>query len=98
MSVGADLAVAVKVVEQNVVPRDLVVVRSDEFAVNSQVRIAVAGRSARGIAKITQYLVVGPVFLNDIEDVFDWAGLADTIRDGRVAFDGGLMKLVGRVG
>ncbi len=97
MAVHADFAIAVKIVEEDVVASELVVVRTHSVAINGEARIAVAGGFAGGVFEIAEDLVVGAIFFDDVKNVFDRAARADVVRYDAVAFDGGGAKVVGRV-
>ena len=86
MAVGAHVAIHVKVVEQDELARQRVLIGRDLLAEKHQVGRAIA------FFHVPQHLVVGPVLLDDIDHVAD--------RGARVAFGGKildqLMRLRGR--
>ena len=98
VAVHADFAIAIQIVEQDVFAGELVVVGGHRLAVNGELRIAVAGGLAAGIPEVAQHLVVGAVFLDDVEDILDGAGVADFGGDHRIAGQRSALELVGRVG
>ena len=63
VSIAGNFAAVVEVVEDAELPRQLVLVGRDVFAVHHQRRIAV------GLADVAEELVVGAVFLDDVDDV-----------------------------
>src|SRR6266511_693070 len=73
----ADFGVYVEVVEHDELTRQGMGVRRDLLAEDCEVRIAVAP------LEIAEHLVVGSVFPDHIEDVFDWRWLADFARNRR---------------
>ena len=76
MAVGAEDAGAIRIVEQHKIPDQLMLVGRDLLAKCAERRRAVALR------EIAQNLIVGAVFLDDIHDVLEDAGLADTLGNG----------------
>src|SRR5207244_3097052 len=71
VAVGADFALDVKVVQQDELPRQLVVVGGDIFAEQTKTRVAIALR------QVAKNLVVGAVFLDDVNAVFDRAPVSN---------------------
>ena len=71
VSVGADLAVDVEVVEQHELAGQGVVVGRDGLGEEAKVRVAVA------FGHVAEDLVVGAVFLDDVDDILDRRGIAD---------------------
>ena len=71
MAVGADLALDVKVVQEHELAGQGVVVGRDGLGEQADVRIAVA------FFHVAEDLVVGAVFLDDVDDVLDRRRLAD---------------------
>ena len=69
MSVGAHLALDIKIVEHHKLARELVVVGRDFFAEQTQARIAVALRH------VAKDLVIGAVLLDDVNAMLDRAGI-----------------------
>ena len=65
MAVGAHIAVHIEIIEQHELARDLVFVGRDLFPEQHEGGIAVA------FLHIPEHLVVGAVFLNDVDDVLD---------------------------
>ncbi len=65
VAVGADVGVDVKIVEEDKLARQLVMIRSGVFVEQIQGRIAIA------LADLSQHLIVGAVFLDDVNDVLD---------------------------
>ena len=84
MAVSAHLAVAVEVVEQDVIAGELMVIRRNCFPIHRQVRISISRRLAVCIPEITHHLIVSAVFLDDIKHIFDWACVSDFGGDYRV--------------
>ena len=78
VAVGADLALDVEVVQQHELAGQGVVVGRDRLGKQAEVRIAVA------FLHVAEDLVVGAVFLDDVDDVLDRRRLADLGGD-RVA-------------
>src|SRR5438874_13711104 len=76
VSVHADLAVAIEVVQQDVLAGELMVIGRDAVTVDGEIGITIARWFAGGITKIAEDLVVGAVFFDDIKDIFDGAGIA----------------------
>lgn len=83
VTVGADFTLDVEVIEQDEVAGELVMVGSDAFGEETELRIAVALR------EVAEDLVVGAVFLDDIEAVFDRTDSPDAGRNGIVGAGGG---------
>ena len=77
MAVVADLGVDVEVVEQDELAGERVGVGRDLLAEEAEARIAVAFRH------VAEDLIVGAVFLDDVEDVPDRRCAADRARDRR---------------
>ena len=71
--VAGDLAAVVEVVENAELPRQLVLVGRDVFAIHHQRRIAV------GLADVAEELIVGAVLLDDVDDVVN--GIAAVLED-----------------
>src|ERR1035438_1569243 len=80
---GPVLAVGVEIIEQDEFARQFVEVGGGVFPEEDQRRVAVA------LSHVAQHLVVGAVFLNDVDDVFDVGERAGLIQ---------LLVAVGRVG
>jgi hypothetical protein len=76
VAVGTENAGAVKVVEQGKLARKAVMVGRDVLAENAQLRVAVA------LLHVAEHLIIGPVLLDDIDDVLEHARLAMTQRNG----------------
>ena len=76
VAVGAQNAAAVGVVEKSELADELVLVGGDLLAEDAQGGIAVP----RG--DVAQDLVVGPVLLDDVDDVLENARLSDPLGDG----------------
>ena len=83
VAVGADFAFDIEVIEQDEVAGEFVMIRRDAFGEETEFGIAVALR------QVAEDLVVGAVFLDDIEAVFDRAGGTDAGGDGIVGAGGG---------
>ena len=75
VAVGAYLAVNIEIVQEHELPGQRVVIRGNALGKNAQPRLAVALRN------IAENLVVGAVFLDDVDAVFDRARLAKLARD-----------------
>ena len=69
MAVGADFGVHVEIVQQDELAGELVQVGRDALGEEAQLRVAVALR------QVAEDLVVGAVFLDDVDAVFDRARL-----------------------
>ena len=76
MAVGAQNAAAIGVVQQRKIADELVFIRRDAFAKDAQIGVAVAVRH------VAEHLVVGAVFLDDVNDMLKDAGFADAFRHG----------------
>src|SRR5207302_4616709 len=70
MAVGADLAIDIKVVQENKFARELVMVGSDAFGKKAQRRIAVA------FGHIPENLVVRPILFYDVNAILKRTWLA----------------------
>ena len=70
MAVRAENAGAIGVIEQHELAHHLVLVRRDALAEDAERGVAVA------FLDVTEDLVVGAVFLDDVEDVFEDRRLA----------------------
>lgn len=77
MPVGADLGVGVRVVEDTEAPRDGMEIRRHARVEECERRIAV------GTGEIAEDLIVRPVFLDDVDDVFERAARAHDAPLGR---------------
>ena len=71
VAVGADLTLDVKVVEEHELSGQSVVVRRDGLGEQADVGFAVA------FFHVAEYLVVGAVFLDDVDDILDRRRVAD---------------------
>ena len=67
MAVGGDLAAAVEIVQEDVLFGERVMIRSHFPAEKNEAGIAIAFRNS------SEYLVVGAVFLDDVDAVFNQA-------------------------
>ena len=85
MTVDADLAVAEKVIEQDKLTSQTMLVRCDRLSIDRQFRFPVADRLAGCIFHIAKDLIVSAVFLDDEDHIFDRARLADSRRYHAVA-------------
>ncbi len=65
MTVGADVAVDVEIVEQHELARQLVMIGRCGFVEQAQGRVAVA------FADFAEYLIVSPVLFHDVNDVLN---------------------------
>ena len=65
MAIDADFAIAVEVIEDDILLGQGVLIRRDLFAEDGQLRIAV------GVWQVAELLIVGPVLLDDVDDVLD---------------------------
>ena len=97
VTVHAHLAIAVQVVEQDVVTRDGVLVRRDVLAINRDLGIAIADGLAVRILHVAQHLVIGAVLFDDVEHMLDRAGIAHLRGDHAVVFHDGLAQGLRRV-
>src|SRR5665213_810834 len=70
VAVDADLPIAIKVVENDILLRQRVLVRGDLLAKENQLGIAI------GVRNVAKLLIVGSVLLDDVDDVLDLAGLS----------------------
>jgi hypothetical protein len=70
VTVGADGGFRVKIVEQDEVTGQLMLVRRHFFREQTEVRVAVA------FLHVAQDLIVRAVLLDDVEDIFDGARVA----------------------
>ena len=73
------------------------VVRRDFFAIHGELGLAIADRSALSVLHVAEHLVIGAVFLDDVEHVLDRARVADLGRDGAVARNRGGVELGGMI-
>src|SRR4051794_19812631 len=71
MAVGAQNPATISIIEQHEIANDFVLIWSNARAEDTQRSITLALR------QVSQYLVVGAIFLNDVNDVLDGAGFAD---------------------
>ena len=97
MAVGRDVAVAVEVVEEDVFPREAVMIGRDLLAVDREVRIAIAERFSGGVLHIAKHLVVSAVFLDDENDVFNRAGVANAGGNDAVAGNRRTLQVLGAI-
>ena len=74
VTVGAENAGAIGVVEQHEIARELVLVGRDPLAEDAECGVAVA------LGDVAEDLVVGAVLLDDVDDVLEDARLADALR------------------
>ena len=82
MAVGADIGADIEVVEQHEVIGDLVMIGRDVLAEEHQRRVAIA------LLDIAENLVVGAVFLHDVDDVLDGRGIGGTRGHGIASRNG----------
>src|SRR6266446_3380345 len=92
MSIRAHFAITIKIIEQDIVAGQLMLVGRHIFAVHDEIGISVSRRFALGILEIAKDLVVRAILFNDIEDIFDRAWLADAIGNHRFTWDGSPLK------
>src|SRR5262249_46280205 len=78
VTVGADLAFDIEIVEQDKLAGNTVEIGSSFLREEAKRRVSVTFRH------VAQHLVVGAVFLDDIETVFDWGMFAGALRDGMI--------------
>src|SRR5258708_30511827 len=74
VAIDGDLAIAIKIVECDVFMDERVLVGGNLFAEDGEGGIAV------GALDVAEYLVVGSVLFDDVDDVFDLGGYAYTLR------------------
>ena len=79
MSVGAYLTIDIKIIKQNKFPCNCMLIRSYLFTKKNKTGITIAFRN------ITKYLVVCPVFLDDIKNMFYGRGITNFLWD-RISF------------
>src|ERR1043166_5562339 len=72
-------------------------IRSHLLSVHHQVGITISRRPALRVLEIAKHLVVGPVLLNDIENIFDGTRLAHSIGNNRFAGHGRALERLGPV-
>ena len=65
MAIGADIGVDIEVIEEDELIGKFVMIGRDLLAEDGKRGIAIA------FADVAQDLIVGPVFLDDVDDVFD---------------------------
>ena len=75
MPIGRDFAFDVGVVEQHELFRELVVVRCNRFGEQAQAAFAVA------LWEVAEDLIVGAIFLDDVDDVLDRRSVAELAWD-----------------
>src|SRR5882672_2921557 len=97
MSIRAHFAITIKIIEQDIVAGQLMLVGRHIFAVHNEIGISVSRRLARGILEIAKDLVVRAILFNDIENVFDRAWLADTIGNDGLTWHRSPLKSFGPV-
>ena len=66
MPVAGDVAAVVEIVENPELPRQLVLIGSDLLAVHGERWIAV------GFGEIAEHLIVGAIFLNDVDHMMNF--------------------------
>ena len=76
MTVSAEDAAAIGVIEQNEITHHLVLIGREFLTKDTKRRIAVS------FQHVAEHLIVRAVFFDDIDDVFDGAGFADAFRNG----------------
>ena len=69
VAIGADFTLDVKVVEQHKVARQPVVVGSDALVEQAKARVAIA------FGQVAEDLIVGAIFLDDVNAILDRSGL-----------------------
>ncbi len=74
MAIGAQDAAAVSVIQQHKIADELVFIRRHALAELNEVGIAVA------FGHVAENLVVGTIFLDDVNDVLEHARLANALR------------------
>jgi hypothetical protein len=82
VTVGAEDAAAISVVKEDEFADELVLVRRHLFAEDAQGRVAVSR------SDVAEDLVVGPVFLDDVNDMLEDARLADALGHGPGGWSG----------
>src|SRR5437867_12173142 len=97
VSIHAHFAIAIKIIKQDIVAGQLMLVGRHIFAVHNEIGISVSRRLALGILEIAKDLVVRAILFNDIENIFDRAWLADTIGNDGLTWHGSLLKSFGPV-
>ncbi len=75
VAVRADLALDIEIVEQNEVSSELMKIRGNPLREQAKFGVPIP------LGHIAEDLVVGPVFLDDIQAVLDWRMAADRDRD-----------------
>ena len=65
MAIRADLPVYIKIIQQHKFPGESMLIGSDLLPKQYKTGVAIA------LGHIAQHLVIGPVFFNDIKDMFD---------------------------
>src|SRR5262245_29235628 len=74
MAVRAENTRAVAIIEQDKFANYFVLIGRKAFAENAKRRIAVA------LSDIAEYLIVSPIFLNNVNNMFEHTWLADAFR------------------
>ena len=69
MAVHADFAVAVEVIQQNIVACQLVVIGGYLLTIHRQFDLAIAGGRALRIAEVAKHLIVRAVLFDDVAEV-----------------------------
>ncbi len=69
MTVGADLRIGIKIVQQDKFRCQLVMVWCDSLGEQAQSGITIS------LQHVAEYLVVGAILFDNVKHIFDWAGL-----------------------
>src|SRR2546422_820765 len=83
MSIDADFTIAIQVIQQDIIARELVLIGRHILAVHYQIGVSVSGGFALRILKITEYLIISAILFNDVENVLYRARLTDPIGNDR---------------
>ena len=75
VAIHADLAICIEVVKQHILLGEGAVVRRDVIPEDTQIRIAIT------LWKVSKDLIVGSVFLDDVDHILDRAGHTGFCRD-----------------
>src|SRR5437773_5740241 len=78
VTIGRHLAVAVKIIQEDELAHQLMVIGRDSLAHETQAGIAVAG------GDVAEHLIISPIFFNDVNAMFDRTWIAYFPRDGIV--------------
>src|SRR5438445_13354884 len=85
MPIHADFSIAIKIIEQHVFARQLVMIGRDVLAEHYQIGITISRRPTPGVLKRAKDLIVSAVLFDDVKHVLDWTGFAHLVGNNAVA-------------